>query len=220
MNKVLNIIVEGKTELEFVRECLTPYFVEKNIYNVRPITITTSPGFKGGDVRYEARFKPLVKTILRGREDMLLTSLIDFYRLQTDFPGFNEGQKKTDVLEKVAFLENACFEDIGDSRFIPYIQLHEFEGILFTKIDGFADLEITENTKRKIQSIIEEFPNPELINDRAEFAPSKRLAKLITNYDKPFHGNFIALTNGLEAILNKCPRFNQWIQTLIDKMTV
>lgn len=118
-----------------------------------------------------------------------------------------------------SFIEQACFENINDSRFLPYIQLHEFEALLFTKWDGFADFTITESNKKKIQEIIRDFPNPELINDRPELAPSKRLINLITpKYEKPFHGNYIALTNGFDSIMNKCPRFNNWVKTLLNMM--
>ncbi len=53
MSRVLNIIVEGPTEREFVNNCMYPYFFEHNVSKVRPIGIETSPGHKGGDVRYQ-----------------------------------------------------------------------------------------------------------------------------------------------------------------------
>jgi hypothetical protein len=219
MNKVLNIIVEGPTERDFVTQCLMPYFKDRGIENIRPIGIETKPGFKGGDVRYEARFKPTVNAILRGKEEIIVTSLIDFYKLRTDFPKYSDAQKIGDKIKRIEFLEKACFEDIGDRRFIPYIQLHEFEALLFTKWDGFADFEIPESNKKEIQDIIREFPNPEWINDRPNLAPSKRLISLITpKYEKPFHGNYIALTNGFDAILDKCPRFKNWIEILLVEM--
>jgi hypothetical protein len=219
MSKVLNIIVEGPTERDFVTQCMMPYFADRNIFNIRPIGIETSPGYKGGDVRFEGRFKPLVETILRGKEDMLVTSLIDFYRLRSDFPKFDDAKKIADVHQRVAFIEQACYENINDKRFFPYIQLHEFEALLFTKWDGFEDLGITAGNKKKIQKIISEFPNPELINDRPEYAPSKRLEQLITpKYIKPFHGNYIALTNGFDAIMAKCPRFNNWVKSILTQM--
>ena len=50
---------------------------------------------------------------------------------------------------------------------------------------------------------------------------NKRLEQLITpQYIKPFHGNYIALTNSFEAILEKCPRFKHWVNTLLDAMSV
>ena len=219
MSKVLNIIVEGPTETEFVTQCLRPYFNNKGFFNIRPIGIETSPGFKGGDVRY-SRYKKHIQTILRGQEDLLVTSLIDFYRLRNDFPKFDEAQKiQNNIVQKVDFLEQACFEDINDHRFIPYIQLHEFEGLLFTKIDGFNDFpDLAPNSRQELEQIIHDFPNPELINEGATTAPSKRLLRLIPDYQKPFHGNYIALTNGLDAIFEKCPRFNAWIETLVERM--
>jgi Domain of unknown function (DUF4276) len=219
MNRVLNIVVEGPTERDFVTQCMMPYFADRGLHNIRPIGIETRPSFKGGDVRYEARYKPTVNTILRGKEEMIVTSLIDFYKLRTDFPKYSEAQKIVDKNKQVEFLEQACFNDIGDRRFIPYIQLHEFEALLFTKWDGFADFQIPEKNKKLIQDIIKEFPNPELINERPEFAPSKRLEKLIIpKYEKPFHGNYIALENGFDSILDKCPRFKNWIEILIVEM--
>ena len=98
--------------------------------------------------------------------------------------------------------------------------MHEFEALLFTKWVGFADFQIPEANKKAIKKIIAEFPNPELINDRPQFAPSKRLENLIIpKYEKPFHGNYIALENGFDAILEKCPRFKHWVDTLVARMT-
>ncbi len=90
MSRVVIILVEGQTEKEFVSNLMYPYLSKNGISNVRTITIETSPGFKGGDVRYKARFKPNIQKILRGKEDMLVTSLIDYYRLRNDFPNYEE----------------------------------------------------------------------------------------------------------------------------------
>ncbi|NLN31857.1 MAG: DUF4276 family protein [Bacteroidales bacterium] len=51
-----------------------------------------------------------------------------------------------------------------------------------------------------------------------EFAPSKRLERLIPNYRKPLYGSMIALENGFPAIMDKCPRFRNWIETMIKRM--
>jgi hypothetical protein len=218
MSRVLNIIVEGPTERDFVTQCLMPYLANYQIYNVRPISIETSPGYKGGDVSYK-RYSSLIKTLLRGKEDMLVTSLIDFYRLNSDFPKFNEAIAIVGKQNRISFHENVCFDDINDVRYIPYIQLHEFESLLFTKFDGFEFFsDIPNQNKSEIKSIINQFPNPELINDRPQFAPSERLKNLIPNYDKPFYGNFIILENGFESILEKCPRFSNWLGVLIERM--
>lgn len=52
-------------------------------------------------------------------------------------------------------------------------------------------------------------------------APSKRLERIFEEcgerYHKPEDGNMIALVIGMETILQKCPHFKNWIDTLIVK---
>ncbi len=220
MSRVLNILVEGATEREFVSNVIYPYLLDRGISNVRTITIETSPGYKGGDVRYLARFKPYIQKILSGKEDLIVTSFIDFYRLRNDFPNYEKIKTLRTAEEKVSLIEQGCLEDVQDDRFIPYIQLHEFEGLLFSSPNGFNELfpDFPPSNRKELLATIEQFPNPEMINDRPEFAPSKRLEKLIPHYQKPLYGSMIALENGISSIIEKCPRFNNWIQTLIMRM--
>jgi hypothetical protein len=60
------------------------------------------------------------------------------------------------------------------------------------------------------------FSSPELINQGATTAPSKRLAKIIPNYNKlkvPLASQVLEKI-GLAKIREKCPHFNQWITQL------
>ena len=59
--------------------------------------------------------------------------MFDLYALPNDFPKFEEAKKCADVYRKVEVLEEAFKEDIGDYRFLPYIQLHEFEALILSK---------------------------------------------------------------------------------------
>lgn len=219
MSRVLNILVEGETEKEFVNNLIFHHLFAFGISNIRPITIETSPGYKGGDVRYDARYKSNIVNLLRGKEDMVVTSLIDFYKLRSDFPRYNEAKSIADVEARIAFLEDACYDDISDKRFVPYIQLHEFEGLLFADTKGF-DLfdDLPPGNKKELTEIVKKYSNPELINEGSLTAPSVRLKRLIPEYQKPLYGNMIALENGFDVILQKCPRFKAWINTLILKM--
>lgn len=74
-----------------------------------------------------------------------------------------------------------------------------------------------ENISNEIKAIIDAFDNPEDINSSPETAPSKRLMRIIPGYDKVLFGNIIALENGLSLVLEKCPRFRTWIDTLIHR---
>jgi len=92
--------------------------------------------------------------------------------------------------------------------------------LLFSHSKGFVELfpDIPAANKRELIDTVNKFPNPELINDRPEFAPSKRLERLIDTYEKPLFGNMIALENGFDVILEKCPRFKPWMELLIQRM--
>lgn len=101
------------------------------------------------------------------------------------------------------------------SRFVPYIQLHEFEGLLFSDISVFQ----TNFTKNELNfSLLESAVNsartPEEINNGPSTAPSERLKKAISGYDKVTDGAFLALEIGLETIREKCILFNEWIERL------
>lgn len=119
-------------------------------------------------------------------------------------------------LKKVEAMERSIASDINDRRFIPYIQLHEFEALLFSAPDGFK-MYFDDNISEEIQGIIDSFENPEEINSSPETAPSKRLIRIIPEYDKVLYGNIVALEIGLPVILEKCPRFRTWTDLLIHR---
>jgi hypothetical protein len=87
-------------------------------------------------------------------------------------------------------IEDGMLNSIPDElkyRFLPYIQLHEFEGILFSDIsvieNEFEESEFSDYAYLK--ETISTFENPEMINDGNATAPSKRLDRTIKGYNKP-----------------------------------
>src|SRR5690554_6208392 len=130
MIRAIYIICEGQSEEEFVNGILRPYFNSQQIYDVRSILMTTSKGHKGGDVKYD-RLKFNIDKLLNRETDILVTTFIDFFRLKNDFPKFEDAQAIQNKIQRVQFLEQALAVAIDNPRFIPYIQLHEFEGLLF-----------------------------------------------------------------------------------------
>ena len=145
--------------------------------------------------------------------------MIDLYALPEDFTRFEEAQQKSDPSEKVACLETGLLNDINDHRFMPYIQLHEFEALLLTDPTKFAGLFLEPEYKENIEKLVamtQGFDVPELINDGAETAPSKRIEKVIPRYEKvkASAGILIAQEIGLEKIREKCPHFNEWLSKL------
>lgn len=219
MIRAIYIICEGQTEEEFVNGILRPYFNSHQIYDVRPILMSTSKAHKGGDVKY-ARLKFNIDNLLNRETDILVTTFIDFFRLKNDFPKFEDAQAIQNKIQKIQFLEQAFAEAINNPQFIPYIQLHEFEGLLFASKDGFEFLpDLKPASLKSLLSAVNEKENPEELNDGELTAPSKRLEQLIPGFDKnkPFYGGLIAEVNTIQAILKRCIRFNNWVETLIER---
>lgn len=149
--------------------------------------------------------------------DAYFTTMFDLYGLPNDFPSFDAARLQTDPYQRIAILEDAFGHDVGHPRFIPYIQLHEFEAMLLVDPSQF-DVHFTEYPKG-IQALVDfcsQFPSPELINDGEETSPSKRIIKEIASYEgaKPSAGPAIAQRIGLQSIRNKCPHFDEWLSKL------
>jgi len=219
MIRGIYIICEGSTEEEFVNVVLRPYFISHQIYDVRPILMTTSKGHKGGDIKYD-RLKFNIDKLLMRETDILVTTFVDFFRLKTDFPKFEEAQQIQNKIQRVGFLERALADTINSPRFIPYVQLHEFEGLLFASKDGFEFFDLKQANLDELLKAVVEKENPEELNDGELTAPSKRLEQLIPGFDKnkPFYGGIIAQVNSIEAILKRCVRFKSWVETLIERV--
>lgn len=81
----LVIIVEGDSELEFVNTILRPHLNSLEIYSIECFKIKHS---KGGLTKYSHFKKDILNIIYE--KNVIVTSLIDFYALPTDFPKFND----------------------------------------------------------------------------------------------------------------------------------
>lgn len=210
--KRLIIICEGQTEIEFCKDVLIKHFSNKNIMIQTPLIKKSG----GGIVTWEA-LKKQINLHLREKE-VFVTTFIDYYGIPDDYnyPSWEASKEIVDKNSRMDFLEDAMKSNVGQNRFIPYIQLHEFEGLLFNNIDifdqNFTSSEL--NTRQELMEILNTYPNPELINDNPISAPSKRLKKIITGYSKIVYGAILAEEIGLNNIRQKSPRFNNWIDIL------
>lgn len=212
MKKRLYIVVESQSEEEFVNSLLAPYFLSYDIY-IFPMIIHTSKGHKGGFVNYHHLKNDINKLLSSQGKDAVVTTFFDFFRCP-ELPYKEKWSDIPDHTKRVTEMEAALNKDIQDFRFIPYIQLHEFEALLFSSGDGFKKY-FDEKTNKTLQDIIDLYNNPEDINSSPDNAPSKRLLRIVPEYDKVIYGNIIALEIGIKTILNRCPRFRNWIEKLI-----
>ncbi len=213
----LNITAEGQTELKFVKKTLSVhlgnFFVSTD---VRPVRTSKDKlkTYRGGLLSYQkAKFDILTWLKEDNNKDARFTTMFDLYALPENFPGYYQAIKITDIYEKVNFIEEQFKLDIDDYRFIPYIQLHEFEALVLANPKNLL-FEYFEHEKaiNELEKMLSEFgDNPEKINDKRETAPSKRLIKLIPEYNKVNVGADIAGMNGIDFLKKKCKHFNEWM---------
>ncbi|WP_297271901.1 DUF4276 family protein [uncultured Bacteroides sp.] len=214
--KRLYIIVEGQTEQDFVKNLIAPYLQDFGIYNVTPILIRTSRSGRGGMVNYQ-HLQNTIKMLLSSLQtDFVVTTFIDFFRLPNNMPQYTESMKISDKQQQIQALEVAIDKAINDNRFFSYIQLHEFEALLFSSNKGF-EYYFPDELAKETASIISSYDNPEDINTSPEGAPSKRLLAIKPDYNKVLEGNLIALEIGIKSILEKCPGFAEWINRIVER---
>lgn len=213
------VVVEGQTEEQFVKEVLSPYLLPYEVFLIPKIIVTKTvkngANFKGGIINFN-QVKRDVENCLKD-SSARTTTFIDYYGLPTDFPGFSVMESNLTCYQKIKFLEDHFSEAIADSSFIPYIQLHEFESLLFSSTAGFEYFYPDSIIVDKINEIIDEFSNPEEINNNPITAPSKRIKNIIPGYNKVNQGSLIALENKVETLISKCPHFSEWIDKLIHQ---
>lgn len=217
----LHIIAEGQTEETFVNRVLAPYLGERNIFaDTHCVTTRRHHGkvWRGGMRRY-AQVKRDIDLWRRNdqQEDARFTTFLDLYALPNDFPGRSQAAQHSDPYEKVEVIERALADNVQDGRFIPYIQLHEFEALVLTdprKLEhDFID---HEEAIRQLEELVSGFSSPEEIDEGPTTAPSKRIIHEIPEYAgrKATAGPNVTEKIGIERLREKCPHFNTWLKTL------
>ena len=204
------IVCEGTTETEFVNKCLVPHLVNHGVYPHARILQSPSGNHRGGRVTVER----LAKHISHEYSSYdRITTLVDFYGFQ-DRAGRSRAEVESAILDAVK-----AYTTGFDARFVlPYVQLHEFEGLLFSNVDKF-DCVLdgwSTNVRKELVKVREQFNTPEDINDSPQTAPSKRIEAIfpVGTYSKTEHGPLIAEEIGLDVIRQQCPAFNEWIGKL------
>lgn len=220
----LHVVVEGQTEETFVnrliRGPLSLFNIIADASCVETKRILNRPDikYKGGLTKYK-KAKDDIQRWLDEDPNAFLTTMFDFYALPEDFPGMEEARICSNPYKKAEIIEKGFAEDIENDHFIPYIQLHEFEGLLFSDIktvDEYLSSYSNRSYLSRLDQIRSQFRSPEEINDNIETAPSKRLLNIYSFYNKVAFGAMIAEQIGLETIRAECPHFEDWFEKLIS----
>jgi hypothetical protein len=214
------VFAEGQTEEAFIKQVVAPALRHLQVF-VKPQMLNTSQNSKGGAVSFD-RLKLNVRNTLRQNGNVVLSTFLDLYALDTKFPAFEDAKKKPDVYTRVQCLENALHTAIvghvGCSleRFLPHIQPYEYEGLLFSDVNALSSIEPSwSSSLRKLNEVRVSVPTPEHINDGYETKPSKRLENLLhPKYKKTSHGPRAAQRITLEVIERECVHFKAWMDSL------
>ena len=218
------IIAEGRSEQTFVRDVLAPQLAYRGIYlNPR---LVGKPGHKGGNIRFDSAGTD-IGNFLKQRRDIYISTMFDYFGIDKDWPGKADVQrelksgKMLTASQKAEFLETALLKEIiktfpgcnAESRFIPYIEMHEFEALLFS--DPVLLAEQVKVDAAEIKKILGNYNNnPEEIDEDPDRAPSKRLGSLHPDYRKVAMSKVVSTAIGIQKIRQKCSHFNDWLTRL------
>ena len=150
--------------------------------------------------------------------------MFDYYGMPRDWPGRKDagdkphGERASAIEEGMRTnLEEAMGKRGRHDAFIPYVQMHEFEALLFAKpevLGGVLQGVSPDDAVRRLKRIADCFATPEEIDDSKATAPSKRILGIAPGYQKKHLGVIVASKIGLDAIRTACPNFNAWMRRL------
>ena len=201
----IGISVEGQTEEAFVKDLLAEHLRDTEV-TVTPVLIGRARGAAGGGNVSVPRLASDMANLYWNFD--YVTSLVDFY-------GFvGKDDNSPDQLEERILGEVRARINRGwnPARVFPYVQRHEFEGLLFSDVRVFDSLlDLPEGSVARFRKIRAAFQTPEDINDNVHTAPAKRIQSIVPRYHKIVDGPLLARQIGLETICGQCPRFRDWI---------
>src|SRR6185436_9076629 len=219
----LYLFAEGQTELTFADKVLKPHLASRGVYLHPPVLIAHAKKkgvvHRGGGRRYAPMKNDIARFLVQEKgADVFFTTMIDLYAIAADAPGLDEAEKLRHMpVKRVEALEQAFARDVEDDRFLPYIQLHEYEAYLFSDPTCFSYFyDHHEKQIAALQAIADGYATPELIDDGHHSAPSKRIVAHLPDYldAKPAVGSQVAELIGLDVIRRKCPHFASWLTRL------
>lgn len=218
----LLVHVEGPTEEAFVNKVLRQHLTVAGFESVaaRLIGNARLRGYRGGGRDWQGVRREIVRH-LRGDRVCIATTMVDYYRLPLTWPGRAESATRA-LANRASAVEQALLEDLtahlGDGydprRFVPFVVMHEFEGLLFSDCAAFGRGLGRPDLVPSFQAIRDGFATPEEINDSEETAPSKRIRDLFPEYQKVLDGVAAAQAMGLDPIRRACPHFGDWLAKL------
>lgn len=203
----LYVLAEGLTEFKFVQQILKPH-----LESALPTHFVDAVRHKEG-FTYRGLQKDVRRLLGGPRSQVLVTTMIDFYKIPSGFPELRES-KADHSLKRVQKIEDTFAKDVDDERFIPYIQLHEFEALVLCGLSLLEEQYPDRRREiRKLDKLIgQQFSSPEEV-DRSH-PPSRRILEAIPGYAKTVDGIYVVQSVGIGALRQKCRHFGEWLADL------
>lgn len=213
----LLILVEGQSEEIFVKQTLAPYLAERGVYVQPPIVLWTKRirsggGYRGGMSNWSQVRRSLAP--LTSDSDAWVTTLLDFYGLPGDVPGYKEAREPGNPRDNVTELQARLVAEINHPKFIPFLALHEFEAWVFCAPEIVATHFDRANLAEKVRQAAAHPGGPEFINHGETTHPKARLKAMAVGYKETSDGPTLMGKIGIPAIRSACPHFAAWLDQL------
>ncbi len=88
---VINVVVEGPSERVFINSVVAPMLGSQGIYI--NASVVGRSGHKGGNIKFDRMFTD-IRNYLKQQNNTLVTTMIDYFRLDSDWPGMAEISKR------------------------------------------------------------------------------------------------------------------------------
>jgi len=205
-------VVEGKSEELFLRRLLTPHLAAREVF-LAPMQVLRGARARGGGSSWQPwrdHLEGLLAT--QPREGVCVTTMLDLYRIPKDTPGCNTvGAGGEARAERILSALRSAFRD--DPRFLPYLQVHEFEALLYCEPGALSRVEPALFPAQRLAEFAETVAHlpPEAINDGEATAPSKRILAAFSAFDKIDHGVPAIESIGHTARRRGGPRLDGWL---------
>lgn len=224
----LRVLVEGETEETFVQRVLGPVLYDRGFHEVSAKLLGNARmRSRRGGIRHWPEVSREICLHLSADSGVSVTTMVDYYGLPegSGNPGAWPGRTGASSLpfqDRARCVEDAMAKAIAARmgpdwdarRFIPFVVMHEFEGLLFSDCARIAQVIGRPQIATRLEAIRGSYSCPEEINDSQETHPSKRIETLFPGYQKLLHGIEIAQAIGLNGIAAHCPHFRDWIERL------
>jgi len=213
----LLMLVEGQSEEAFVKQTLAPWLALRGVH-AKPVLLWTKRlpaggGHRGGVGSWDHIRKNL--SPLLADSDAWLTTLLDFYGLPEDSPGFAAHKGRGPAYEQVAGVQAELAAACGHPpRFLPFLALHEFEAWMFAEPAVVSAHFGSPTIAAKLAAEIPDDGGPEAINHGPASHPSARLSRHCPNYKKASDGPTVLAKIGIPTIRASCPHFSGWLARL------